>query len=223
MTGLLIFLAGIDQKGEKAMEHLNKVDWSKRKYIPRHPIIVKIRQNPMLIPAFILVLLGVIFLTKWCVTLHAYAESIEEATPKTETVITAPIDTAELDRRRDETVLMAKFVAGMRSYVERYGYTKSDIITYAECALNRVIDSRFKCNTVEESLLQPNQWAGFSVNNHYSDADYRLAEVIIDDFYSDAPRPVSSEYCYAELNSNGCWLKTDLSIDSYDNVWRYNG
>lgn len=203
------------------MERMNYTNWEKRK--PRNPVVIFIRHHPLFIPTVILVLFAMLLAGKWAINLHAYAESIEEATPKTETVITVAIDTAELDRRRDETILMAKFVAGMRSYVERYGYTKSDIITYAECALNRVIDSRFKCSTIEESLLQPNQWAGFSVNNYYSDADYRLAEVIIDDFYSDAPRPVSSEYCYAELNSNGCWLKTALSIDNYDNVWRYNG
>lgn len=203
------------------MERMNYTNWEKRK--PRNPVAIFIRHHPLFIPTVILVLFAMLLAGKWAINLRAYAESIEAASPKTETVIAAPIDTAELDRRHDETVLMAKLVAGMRSYVTKYGYTRSDIITYAECALNRVIDSRFKCNTIEESLLQPNQWAGFSVNNYYSEADYRLAEVIIDDFYSDAPRPVSSEYCYAELKDNGCWLKTDLNVDNYDNVWRYNG
>lgn len=203
------------------MERMNYTSWERRK--PRNPVVIFIRHHPLSIPAVILVIFAILFIGKWAVNLHAYAESIEKSTPKTETIIATQIDTKELDRRRDETILMAKLVAGMRSYVTKYGYTRSDIITYAECAINRVIDSRFKCNTIEESLLQPNQWAGFSVNNYYSDADYRLAEVIIDDFYSSSPRPVSSEYCYAELNSNGCWLKTDLSIDRYDNVWRYNG
>ena len=128
---------------------------------------------------------------------------------------------AEAEKREAETILMAKLLAGIDSFVENYGYSDGDLKTYLECVINRVIDQRNGfANTLSDVITQPNQWVGFNEKNQVIDRYYKLASAVVNDYYDGKTRPCSSEYLWAELNREGIWLKN--SYDStYARRWRY--
>lgn len=128
---------------------------------------------------------------------------------------------AEAERREADTILMAKLLAGIDSFVENYGYSDGDLKTYLECPINRTIDkARGFSNTLSEVILQPNQWVGFSENNQVIDKYYKLASTVVNDYYDGKIRPCSSEYLWAELNREGIWLKNSYDSE-YARRWRY--
>lgn len=129
---------------------------------------------------------------------------------------------AEMERRERETVLIAKLIGGLKGFVENYGYSRDDLITYAECPLNRVLNSEFTCQTVEEAILQPGQWVGFSENNEVTQENYKLARFVVNDFYTNPFRICPNEYCWAELNKDGCYLKKEVELNPYSRTWRYS-
>lgn len=129
---------------------------------------------------------------------------------------------AEMERRERETILIAKLMGGLKGFVENYGYTSDDLITYVECPLNRVLNPGFTCSTIEEAILQPGQWVGFSESNEVTQANYTLARWVVNDFYTNPFRIVSNEYCWAELNKDGCYLKKEVELNPYSRTWRYS-
>lgn len=129
---------------------------------------------------------------------------------------------AEMERRERETVLIAKLMGGLKGFVENYGYSSDDLITYAECPLNRVLNPAYACSTIEEAILQPGQWVGFSENNEVTQENYKLARWVVTDFYTNPFRICSNEYCWAELNKDGCYLKKEVELNPYSRTWRYS-
>lgn len=129
---------------------------------------------------------------------------------------------AEMERRERETILIAKLMGGLKGFVENYGYTSDDLVTYAECPLNRVLNPGFTCSTIEEAILQPGQWVGFSESNEVTQQNYTLARWVVNDFYTNPFRIVSNEYCWAELNKDGCYLKKEVELNPYSRTWRYS-
>lgn len=129
---------------------------------------------------------------------------------------------AEMEKRERETILIAKLIGGLKGFVENYGYSRDDLITYAECPLNRVLNSGFTCQTVEEAILQPGQWVGFSENNEVTQENYKLARFVVNDFYTNPFRICPNEYCWAELNKDGCYLKKEVELNPYSRTWRYS-
>lgn len=127
----------------------------------------------------------------------------------------------EMARRERETMLIAQLMTGLKGFVENYGYTNDDLITYAECPLNRVLNPGFACQTIEEALMQDAQWVGFSTENEVTQQYYKLARWVINDFYTNPLRIVSNDYCWAELNKDGCWLKKEVELNPYSRTWRY--
>lgn len=128
---------------------------------------------------------------------------------------------AEAEKREAETILMAKLLAGIDSFVENYGYSDGDLKTYLECVINRVIDQRNGfANTLSEVITQPNQWVGFNEKNQVIDRYYKLASAVVNDYYDGKARPCSSEYLWAELNREGIWLKNSYDSE-YARRWRY--
>ena len=129
---------------------------------------------------------------------------------------------AEKQRRENEVLLMAKLLSGIDSFVDKYGYSDGDIKTYAECVINRVISKRDGFpDTITEVILQKNQWVGFSEKNVIVEKYYRIAKQVVDDYYANKPRPCSSDYCWAELNRDGIWLKKEFNSDPHIRMWRY--
>ena len=126
-------------------------------------------------------------------------------------------------KQEADTVLMAKFIAGINGFVENYGYSENDLRTYAECVINRVLDQKHGFpNTIEEVIKQENQWVGFSESNQVIDQYYKIASVVVSNFYADSRRPVSSDFCWVELRREGCWLKNEFTDSQYVRTWRYS-
>ena len=130
---------------------------------------------------------------------------------------------SEAAKREKETVLLAKVLVGINAFVEKYGYSDGDIRTYGECVLNRVLnEGNGFGNTVEDVIMQPSQWTGFSENNQVVDKYYKIASLIINNFYDGVTRPCTSSYCWAELRRDGVWLKDEYSDSPYVHTWRYS-
>lgn len=121
-----------------------------------------------------------------------------------------------------DTTLMAKLLAGINGFVENYGYSDGDLRTYAECVINRVIDSAHGFpNTIAEVITQESQWVGFSESNQVIDKYNKIAQQVVGDYYNGAVRPCSSDYCWVELRRDGCWLKNEYTDSPYVKTWRY--
>ena len=121
----------------------------------------------------------------------------------------------------EDTVLMAKFLAGIDGFVQNWGYSDRDIRTYAECVINRVLDKKFP-NTITEVITQENQWVGFSESNQVIEQYYQVASTVVNNYYEDVIRPCSAAYCWVDLNKNGCWLMSEYSDSPYVGRWRYS-
>lgn len=128
---------------------------------------------------------------------------------------------AQAEKQLADVTLMAKLLAGINGFVENYGYSDGDLRTYAECAINRVIDQRFP-NTISEVILQEGQWVGFSENNQVIEKYNNIALEVVGNYYNGNIRPCSSDYCWVELRRDGCWLKNAYSDSPYIKTWRYS-
>lgn len=132
---------------------------------------------------------------------------------------------SEKAKREADTILMAKLFAGIDNFVEKYGYGERDLRTYGECVINRVLNTRNEfrsLNTIADVIMQPNQWIGFSENNQVVDKYYKIASEVVNSYYDNAVRPCTSDYCWAELNSNGIYLKNEYNDGKYVSTWRWN-
>lgn len=125
-------------------------------------------------------------------------------------------------KKESEIVLMAKILAGINKFTETYGYSDGDLKTYLECVVNRAYnEGNGFGNSLEEVIFQKDQWTGFSENNQIIDRYYKIAEEVVNEFYSNSARPCSSDFCWAELRRDGIWLKNEFSDSRYVKYWRY--
>lgn len=132
---------------------------------------------------------------------------------------------SENAKREADTILMAKLFAGIDNFVEKYGYGERDLRTYGECVINRVLNNKNEfrnLSTIAEVITQPNQWIGFSENNQVVDKYYKIASEVVNSYYDNAVRPCTSDYCWAELTSNGIYLKNEYNDGKYVSTWRWN-
>lgn len=127
---------------------------------------------------------------------------------------------SEAAKRERDIVLMAKLLDGIKGFVENKGYTDIDLETYAQCPVNRVLNPAFTCTTLEEAILQENQWVGFSQSNQVTLKNKQIAKVIVDRFYDEEPQPCSNSYCWTEFTDRGLYLKSDYGPATFNNVWR---
>lgn len=135
--------------------------------------------------------------------------------------LTAERNSEQAKRNRDIECL-ARVLSGIDSFVENYGYSEGDLLTYGECVINRVINTRNGFpNSIEEVVKQEGQWTGYSetvmVQSKYRD----IATIIVNNYYDGAPRPCSADYCWAELRREGIWLKNEYGEGNYYKTWRY--
>lgn len=130
---------------------------------------------------------------------------------------------AEKAKREVDAKLLAKMLTGINNFVEKYGYSEGDLRTYCECVINRVINKQNGFpSTISEVVLQEQQWVGFSESNQVIDRYYAIAKAVVDNYYDGGSRPCSADFCWAELNRDGIWLKNEYSDSRYVRTWRYS-
>ena len=99
--------------------------------------------------------------------------------------------------RERDIYMMSKLVAGIQGFVENKGYTDIDLETYAQCPVNRVLNtSAFgEITNLEEALSQEGQWVGYSALNQPTTKHRQIAEKIVNRLYDGEPQPCSNSYC----------------------------
>lgn len=208
----------------KFMDIIKEQEEKTKQIVERHPKIQKIWLRSIG-ALFLAVCISVIFFAvRGNLEAKALAEELkaQEAYAREKQRDIQLAQNAEMERRERETVLIAKLMGGLKGFVENYGYSSDDLITYAECPLNRVLNPAYSCSTIEEAILQPGQWVGFSENNEVTQENYKLARWVVTDFYTNPFRICSNEYCWAELNKDGCYLKKEVELNPYSRTWRYS-
>lgn len=197
----------------------------------KHPKIVKVY------PKFIALLLVVLILVFAVTAIQNYienksniaaAEALAEYQREQDAIEQARLEAlaaeqnSEQAKRSRDIEYVAKVLSGIDSFVESYGYSEGDLITYGECIINRVINTRSGFpNTIEEVVKQEGQWTGYS-DMVLVQAKYRdIATIIVNDYYDNAARPCSADYCWAELRRDGIWLKNEYGDNPYYKTWRY--
>lgn len=208
----------------KFMDVVREQDRRTKTLSKKHPIVSKI-WNLSVCFLLLAVLISVIFLNVKD-QMEAHAQEVyaaeQEAIAREKQRDIQMQHNAEMERRERETILIAKLMGGLKGFIENYGYSSDDLVTYAECPLNRVLNPEFRCDSIEEAILQANQWVGFSENNEVTQENYKLARWVVNDFYTNPFRIVSNEYCWAELNKDGCYLKKEVELNPYSRTWRYS-
>lgn len=202
-----------------------------RRLIEKHPRVQRIWTRTLEILTITILISVIFFAAKGQIDNHAHAMELraqeayaaeQEALAREKQRDIQAQQNAEMERRERETILIAKLMGGLKGFVENYGYSNDDLITYAECPLNRVLNPGFACQTIEEAIMQEAQWVGFSESNEVTQENYKLARFVINDFYTSPFRIVSNEYCWAELNKDGCYLKKEVELNPYSRTWRYS-
>lgn len=147
-----------------------------------------------------------------------YAE--QEAKAEAERAAAAAIQNSEQAKRDKDIQLMAKFLDGIKGFVQNRGYTALDLETYGQCPINRVLNPAFACSTLEEAIMQEDQWVGFSVNNQVTAENKAIAAKLVNAFYGEEAQPCSYDYCWTEFTDQGLFLKSDFGQATFRNVWR---
>lgn len=208
----------------KFMDIIKEQEEKTKQIVERHPKVQKIWLRSIG-ALFLAVCISVIFFAvRGNLEAKALAEELkaQEAYAREKQRDIQLAQNAEMERRERETVLIAKLMGGLKGFVENYGYSSDDLITYAECPLNRVLNPAYACGTIEEAILQPGQWVGFNESNEVTQENYKLARWVVTDFYTNPFRICSNEYCWAELNKDGCYLKKEVELNPYSRTWRYS-
>lgn len=120
---------------------------------------------------------------------------------------------------KNMAISLSRVFYGIRNFESKYGYGTEDYRTYAWCIFNRVDNPAFP-NNLDEVILQKDQWVGFAVENPSVDQYYKLALKFVKEWRSDDPRPVSTDYDWAELTPNGIYLRSSFKADGYVTRWR---
>lgn len=124
--------------------------------------------------------------------------------------------------RNRDIDMMSKFIAGIQGFVENKGYTDVDLETYAQCPVNRVLNTSdfSKITNLEEALSQEGQWVGYSALNQPTVKHRQIAEKVVNRLYDGEPQPCSNSYCWTEFTDKGLYLKSDFGPASFNNTWR---
>lgn len=124
-------------------------------------------------------------------------------------------EAAVMDR---EATLIAKAFYGIRLFVEKYHYTKDDLLTYARCIFNRVESSN--ANTVEFVVSAPEQFLAYSEKNPVLTEYYDIALEAVKAWHNETLKPCDASYRFAELTERGIYLTAEFGADGYARRWR---
>ena len=107
-----------------------------------------------------------------------------------------------------EATAVAKAFYGIRLFVEKYGYSESDLATYARCMFNRA-DSGDLIRVISE----PNQFTGYSDGNQVLAEYKQLARRLVEEWHTEDAKPCDTSFQFAELTPQGIFLKQHLNKD----------
>ena len=154
-------------------------------------------------------------------THHKYEIKLEAAIEQykmessASTMMSIQEDPAIVKAKR-ERELLAKILYGVRDN------SSDDMRTYCWCVFNRVDseDPLFP-DTLEEVILQENQWMRFSEDNPVVKEYYKIASDMLDLWYSNEPRPCTSDYTYMYWTPEKIILRTSLEQRNDMDTWRW--
>lgn len=130
----------------------------------------------------------------------------------------AAIQTSEAAVMDREATLIAKAFYGIRNFIDKYHYSKDDLLTYARCIFNRV-DSN-NVNTVQSVVSAPEQFLAFSEKNPVLSEYYDIAYEAVEAWHNETLKPCDASYRYAELTERGIYLTAEFGADGYARRWR---
>lgn len=109
-----------------------------------------------------------------------------------------------------EAKVIARAFFGIRNFCEKYGYTNSDLETYARCIFNRC-DARGK--GVEEIVSEKGQFLAYSDQNTLVQEYYDLALKFVQDWHSETAKPCDLKYQNAVLKDTGIYLVDNINAE----------
>ena len=113
-----------------------------------------------------------------------------------------------------EAQAVAKAFYGIRLFTEKYHYSEADLVTYARCMFNRAENGDLRV-----VIGQKDQFAGYADSNPVLQEYYDLALRLVREWHEESVKPVDASYQFAELTTNGIYLKNDLHADGYARRW----
>ena len=155
------------------------------------------------------------------VTQHKYEVKLEAAIEQYKmeqsaaTMMSIREDPAVVQAKR-ERELLAKVLYGVRDN------NTDDMRTYCLCVFNRVdSEDPLYPDTLEEVILQKNQWMRFSEDNPVVQNCYKVAIEMLELWHSDEPRPCTSDYTFMYWTPEKIILRTSLEQRSDMDTWRW--
>jgi len=117
----------------------------------------------------------------------------------------------------EEAKVVAKAFYGIRRFVEKYGYTQSDLETYARCMFNRADATG---QTLEAVVSKKDQFLGYSENNQLVKEYYDFAIKFVNEWHNEEVKPCDISYQFAELEDDGIWLVKTFNADGKERRWQ---
>lgn len=124
----------------------------------------------------------------------------------------------ELDSLQAQAKVIAKAFYGIRKFVEKYHYDRSDLETYARCIFNRY-DAGNGLNSIYTIVSRPDQFTGYSDNNTVLTEDETLAMEFLQAWKAETSKPCDLKYQCAELTPDGIFLVTKPNAGPYERRW----
>ena len=116
----------------------------------------------------------------------------------------------------EEAKVVAKAFYGIRRFVEKYGYTATDLETYARCMFNRADATG---QPLEAVVSKKDQFLSYSENNQLVKEYYDLAIQFVNDWHNEDVKPCDSAYQFAELDDDGIWLVKTFNANGKEKRW----
>lgn len=117
----------------------------------------------------------------------------------------------------EEAKVVAKAFYGIRRFVEKYGYTQSDLETYSRCMFNRADATG---QSLEAVVSKKDQFLGYSENNQLVKEYYDFAIRFVNDWHNEEVKPCDISYQFAELEDDGIWLVKTFNADGKERRWQ---
>ena len=107
-----------------------------------------------------------------------------------------------------EAQAVARAFFGVRNFVEKYGYSNSDLETYARCMFNRA-DARGK--SLESVIAESGQFLAYSEKNTLVQEYYDLALQFVQQWHNEDAKPCDiNKFQNAAFTEYGIYLVDDI-------------
>lgn len=116
-----------------------------------------------------------------------------------------------------EATEVAKALYGIHLFIDKYGYSEKDLITYVRCMTNRAEASG--CS-LQEVIRTEGQFLGYYEKNAVLDEFYDLALRLVTAWHSETTKPCDVSYQFAELQPDGIYLRNRFEADGYARRWQ---